>query len=184
MEIKQYNFIVGTRSSGKSIFAREIVRCLSNPTIYYNFEISSTVFVEKMMGNNSTVIHALHVNFDRITEKINNILSDDMWNVVIDPVPTLSTNKDEFSSFFRYLPKNHRYFFTVNCSDSDSTDIHNNILENYSKSFLLPEDSISIFNTYKNGNGISIYNYNSNMDFGLGDIAQIIRDKKINEVLM
>ncbi len=53
----------------------------------------------------------------------------------------------------------------------------------YRDSFLLPDNSISIFNTYKNGNDILAYNYNTNESYNLGDVAQIIRDIKINEVL-
>jgi hypothetical protein len=50
-------------------------------------------------------------------------------------------------------------------------------------SFLIPENSISVFDTYKTGSDISVYNYNSNELSILGHPSQISRDIKINEVL-
>jgi hypothetical protein len=135
------------------------------------------------VGTKSTVSIISCKDFNDILRHIFG-LDDNDCDIVIDPFRYMWGTKNDFPKVVKSLPIGHRYFFTIDCTDSTDIKRYNNgILENYSKSFLLPEDSISIFNTYKNRNGISIYNYNSNMDFSLGDIAQIIRDKKISEVL-
>jgi hypothetical protein len=110
-----------------------------------------------------------------------------MWNIVIDPITVLPSQKDDFFMFVQSLPKNHRYFFNTQLNPNS---IHhmNSLFENettryYQDSFLLPNNSISIFNTSKVNNDILVYNYNTNKSYKLGDISQIIRDIKIDEVL-
>lgn len=59
------------------------------------------------------------------------------------------------------------------------------ILKSYSRlySSYVQSDSISVFDVSKKENNILIYNYNTNETYNLGDVPQIIRDMKINEVL-
>ena len=189
MKIKQYNFIRGGSASGKTIFTQKLVSCLGNKTIYYNL-YGSSLFSGTEKKEKQFTITMQSPTFGKILRDIK-ILNEnlyEMWNIVIDPITVLPSHIDDFYMFVQSLPKNHRYFFTTQIHPN-SIDDHSNIesrnetLRDYRDSFLLPDKSISIFNTYKKDNDILAYNYNTNESYNLGDIAQIIRDIKINEVL-
>ena len=96
----------------------------------------------------------------------------EMWNIVIDPITVLPSQKDDFYMFVQSLPKNHRYFFTTqihpnSIDDYSNIESRNETLRDYRDSFLLPDNSISVFNTYKNDNDILAYNYNTNESYNL-----------------
>ena len=188
MKIKQYNFIRGASASGKSLFTHKLVSCLGYRTSYYNLDGSIVDITQKK--SKQFTITMQNPTFGKILKEIQAFNENlyEMWNIVIDAVTVLPANKDDFFLFVQALPKNHRYFFITQIHPN-SIDDHSNIesrnetLRSYSDSFLLPDNSISVFNTYKIENDILVYNYNVNQSYNLGDVSQIIRDIKINEVL-
>jgi hypothetical protein len=189
MKIKQYNFIRGGSVSGKTLFTQKLIHCLGNKTIYYNLDGSNLFDVTQKNGKQFTITMQ-NPTFGKILRDIKTFNENlyEMWNIVIDPITVLPSQKDDFYMFVQSLPKNHRYFFTTqihpnSIDDYSNIECRNETLRDYRDSFLLPDNSISIFNTYKNGNDILAYNYNTNESYNLGDVAQIIRDIKINEVL-
>lgn len=189
MKIKQYNFIRGGSASGKTIFTQKLVSCLGNQTIYYNLD-GSSLFSGTEKKEKQFTITMQSPTFGKILRdiKIYNENLYEMWNIVIDPIAVLPSHIDDFYMFVQSLPKNHRYFFTTqihpnSIDDYSNIESRNETLRDYRDSFLLPDNSISIFNTYKKDNDILAYNYNTNESYNLGDVAQIIRDIKINEVL-
>lgn len=189
MKIKQYNFIRGGSGSGKTLFTQKLVHCLGNKTIYYNLD-GSSIFSGTEKNGKQFTITVQNPTFAKLLRDINTFNENlyEMWNIVIDPITVLPSQKDDFFMFLQYLPKNHRYFFAtqLNPSSVDNVidlEVRNETIRNYKESFLLPDKSISIFNTAKVDSDILIYNYNTNESYNLGDVAQIIRDLKINEVL-
>ena len=188
MKIKQYNFIRGSAASGKTLFTQKLVHCLGNKTIYYNLDGSLLDSANDPYHNKMITIDMQDVTFYKILKdiKLFNENLYEMWNIVIDPITLLSSKKDDFFIFVQSLPKNHRYFFTsqlnrnthlLNLSEICDT------LESYKNSFLLPDNSISVFDIIKKYDNISVFNYNTNKAYNLGDVPQIIRDIKINEIL-
>ena len=189
MKVKQYNFIRGGSASGKTLFTQKLVSCLGNQTLYYNLD-GSSLFSGTEKKSKQFTITMQNPTFSKILKdiKIFNENLYEMWNIVIDPITTLPSHIDDFYMFVQSLPKIHRYFFTTqihpnSIDDYSNIESRNETLRSYRDSFLLPDNSISIFNTYKKDNDILVYNYNKNESYNLGDVAQIIRDIKINEVL-
>ena len=189
MKIKQYNFIRGGSASGKTLFTQKLVHCLGNKTVYYNLDGLNLFSGTEKRGKQFTIT-VQNPTFGKLLRdiKIYNENLYEMWNIVIDPITVLPSQKDDFFMFVQSLPKNHRYFFTtqLNPSSVDNVndwEVRNETMRHYQENFLLPNNSISIFNTTKVDNDILAYNYNTNESYNLGDVAQIIRDIKINEVL-
>jgi len=189
MKIKQYNFIRGGSASGKTLFTQKLVHCLGNKTIYYNLDGSSLFSGTEKNGKQFTITMQ-NPTFGKLLRDINTFNENlyEMWNIVIDPITVLPSQKDDFFMFVQSLPKNHRYFFTTQLNPSsvdkvNDWEVRNETMRHYQENFLLPNNSISIFNTAKVDNDILAYNYNTNESYNLGDVAQIIRDIKINEVL-
>lgn len=189
MKIKQYNFIRGGSASGKTLFTQKLVSCLGNQTLYYNLD-GSSLFSGTEKKSKQFTINMQNPTFGKILKdiKVFNENLYEMWNIVIDPISVMQSKGDDFFSFVQSLPKNHRYFFITqihpnSIDDYSNIECRNETLRSYRDSFLLPDKSISIFNTYKKDNDILAYNYNTNESYNLGDVAQIIRDIKINEVL-
>jgi len=188
MKIKQYNFIRGASCSGKTLFARKMVSILKIPTIYYNLDKPSIIWGEENV-NDLEIITIGNPTFGEILKSIN-IISENLYemrNIVIDPITNIPNNGGHFDEFINSLPKNHRYFLITGNSHikpgEKTIDDRNDTISYYMNSFLIPENSISVFDTYKTSSEISVYNYNSNEMSILGHPSQISRDIKINEVL-
>ena len=177
-------------ASGKTLFTQKLVSCLSNKTLYYSLDGGNHDLFQSAARSGRQLTMSGFQNkstFGKLLKEIINFNEEmfEMWNIVIDPITLIPSKPGEFNEFLNALPKNHRYFFTEQRYTLEEKDYIKNYNKNqvFDRYSFLPKGSISIFNTIKIKNDILIYNYNTNEEYNFGDVAQIIRDIKINEIL-
>ena len=183
MKIKQYNFIRGESMSGRSMTALSMVKYLNNTTIYFDFNFSSSNYNKNQYLNKNMCVISMNRKYSEVLKYLTNINKDcyNRLDIVFDSIDEL---EDDFTEFIDLLPKNHRYFFiTKNRTFKKENNWESSEIVSYHDSYLLPINSISVFDMIKNEDGILLYSLNTKESYYIGDISQAIRNMKINEML-
>ena len=200
MKIKQYNFINGMVSSGKTILTIKLVSVLNRKVIYFDTELGSSNF-QRMCGRlgvslDRFVFFSGKSDFHSVRNAIRKLNEDcyESWDIVVDSVDRLSGS---FSVFLSSLPANHRYFFTSTVRHQPytyplprvPTEIERiGVLTDYQDRYLIPRGSVSVFHSSKRhfenlSESLYLYNYNTGEETNMGSLIQIFRNEKIKSIL-